>query len=127
MAPKTDGGSNGDAGTPKQPVITAAPDHEIKLKPDQVEKLAQIFVQKVGMPLEEAKSSVEEAEPTWYNFGLAFDATEIMHIQVKAVTEKNIDSYAKKTVEHDLAEALHITAKVWREAEEKSKTKGHGE
>jgi hypothetical protein len=127
MAPEHEGGSNGDgnAGTPSHPVIRAAPNHEIKLEPEQIERLAEILTEKVCEPLEKAAEAIEEAESKagFQNFGLKFATTEIAHIICVKISVENVKSFSDKTVKEDIGKSLHITAAVWREAEEKSKVK----
>jgi hypothetical protein len=126
MAPRDDdGGSNGSTGTPDHPVITAVPDHEIKLKPEEIKKLAEILTDKVCEPLEKAAEAIEEAESkaSFENFGLKFASTEIAHIICVQISHQNVKSFADKTVKEDIGEKLHITAETWREAEHQSETK----
>jgi hypothetical protein len=125
MAPRDDGGSNGDTGTPSHPVITAAPDHEIKLKPEQIKKLAEILTDRVCEPLEHAAEAIEEAEGEagFQNFGLKFASTEVAHIICVQISHQNVKSFSDKTVKEDIGEKLHITAQTWHEAEHQSKTK----
>jgi hypothetical protein len=126
MAPRDDdGGSNGSSGTPQHPVITAAPDHEIKLEPEQIKKLAEILAEKVCEPLEHAAEAIEEAEKkaSFQNFGLKFASTEIAHIICVQISHQNVKSFSDKTVKEDIGKKLHITAQVWREAEHESETK----
>ncbi|MGH3380365.1 MAG: hypothetical protein ACRDP6_37085 [Actinoallomurus sp.] len=124
MAPQTDGGSDGSTGTPNHPVITAVPNHEIKLEPEQIKRLAEILVEKVCEPLERAAKAIEEAEEKagFTNFGLKFGSTEIAHIICVQVSHQNVKSFSDKTVKEDIGKSLHITAQTWREAESHSKT-----
>lgn len=125
MAPQDDGGSNGSTGTPSHPVITAAPDHEIKLKPEQIKKLAEILTDKVCEPLTHAAHAIHEAEESagFENFGMKSGSTEIAHIICVQITAQNVESFSDKTVKEDIGEKLHITAQTWREAEQQSHTK----
>jgi hypothetical protein len=126
MAPRDDdGGSNGSNGTPTHPVITAAPDHEIKLEPEQIKKLAEILTDRVCEPLEHAAEAIEQAEQKagFQNFGLKFAATEIAHIICVQISHQNVKSFSDKTVKEDIGKSLHITAETWREAEHESETK----
>lgn len=125
MAPKDDGGSSGGSGTPQHPVITAAPDHEIKLEPEQIKRLAEILTDKVCEPLELAAEAIEgaEKEAGFVNFGMKFGSTEIAHIICVQISHQNVKSFSDKTVKEDIGKALHITAGVWREAEHESETK----
>lgn len=125
MAPKDDPGSDGSSGTPHHPVVTAAPNHEIKLDPEQIKRLAEILTDKVCEPLEHAAEAIEEAEKKagFENFGLKFGSTEIAHIICVQISHQNVKSFSDKTVKEDIGKALHITAATWHEAEHESKTK----
>jgi hypothetical protein len=120
MAPK-----DNDGGTPSHPVVTAVPDHEIKLEPEQIKKLAEILTDKVCAPLELAAVAIEEAEKKagFQNFGLKFGSTEIAHIICVQISHQNVKSFSDKTVKEDIGKSLHITAATWHEAEHESETK----
>jgi hypothetical protein len=125
MTRRDDGGSNGSTGTPSHPVITAAPNHEIKIEPEQIKKLAEILVDKVCEPLTQAAEAIEAGEKKagFENFGLKFGSTEIAHIICVQISVQNVKSFSDKTVKEDIGKSLHITAEAWREAEHQSQTK----
>ena len=99
--------------------------HEIKLKPETIQKLADILSEEVCAPLEEAAKSCEEAKTDFWNWGNSFTYTDYAHTAVKAVTVQNIKSFKDRTVKEEIGEKLHITGKNWKEAEEKRTVKGN--
>jgi hypothetical protein len=96
---------------------------EIKLKPETIQKLADILTEEVCTPLDEAAETVEQASPQFWNWGKCFTSTDYAHTEVKQVTRQNVKSFADRTIKEDIGEKLHITAKNWKEAEDKSKVK----
>ncbi len=99
---------------------------EIKVNHEQLLKIVE-SLEGVIEPLDKAGETVEEAEPTVFNWGLCFNSMFAAHAETKAVFMQNIHSWAEKTVREDFGERLGITAAVWKEAEEKSKPETKGE
>ena len=93
---------------------------EIKVNHQQLLNICKAL-EEVCVPLEGASKTVEEAEPSVFNWGLCFNAMFGAHAEAKAVFAQNIESWAEKSVREDFGERLGITAQVWKEAEEASK------
>lgn len=96
---------------------------EIRLKPETIQKLADILTEEVCDPLEKAAKLVENAKTEFYNWNTNFSKADYAHTACKQVTVQNIESFSEKTIKEEIGEKLHITGKNWKEAEEKSTVK----
>lgn len=101
----------------------------IKVNHEQILRLRDILKDEICEPLDKAAESVEEASPSAFNWGAAFNATFGAHSEARDVVHQNIKSWSDRSVKEQLAEKLGITAQIWKEAEDKStpqKKGGHG-
>lgn len=98
--------------------------HDVKLRPEQIQKLADLLEQEVCSELDAAKAAIGKSSPQFYNWGGNFAAMTAAHTEIKSVTTENITSFSDKTVKQQFGNALHITAQNWKHAEDKSKVKG---